>query len=145
MSWASDIKKASDMLGININDMVRYLSLHIFTQVVQRTPVDEGYLRAAWNISLNKPVYITVPGDSGSNSLPKDLGWFPQVHITNGLPYAGVVEYGLYPGIGPKTVEGTNPTTGGGIFSRQAPVGMVEVTLASIEKFFSQIMTGAVS
>lgn len=133
MGWASDIKAASKKLDITVNNMVRLLALHIFTGVVQKTPVDEGYLRAAWNISLNEPVFITTPGDQGSNNLPQDLGWFPRIYITNGLPYAAVVEYGLYRGIGPKTEEGTNPITGGGIFSRQAPAGMVEVTLNDMQ------------
>lgn len=132
MGWASDISKASKMLDITINNMVRLLSLHIFSGVVLKTPVDEGYLRAAWNISLNQPQFIEVPGQRGSMDLPEDLGWFPQVHITNGLPYAAVVEYGLYPGIGPKTKEGANPTTGTGVFSRQAPAGMVELTLNDV-------------
>lgn len=134
MGWASDIKAASKKLDITVNNMVRLISLHIFKGVVEKTPVDEGYLRAAWNISLNEPVFITTPGEQGSAALPSDLGWFPRVYITNGLPYAAVVEYGLYPGIGPKTVTGTNPTTGGGIFSRQSPAGMVEVTLNDVQQ-----------
>lgn len=143
MSWSSDIRKASDLLGITVSNMVRLLSLHIFTGVVLKTPVDEGHLRAAWNISLNRPEYITTPGSKGNSALPANMGPFPRVHITNGLPYAAVVEYGLYPGLGPKTVEGTNPTTGSGSFSRQAPAGMVEVTLAEIQMFMRQIVGNA--
>lgn len=132
MGWASDISKASKLLEIGVSDMVRLLSLHIFSGVVLKTPVDEGYLRAAWNISLNRAEFITTPGEKGSSDLPNNLGLFPAVHITNGLPYAAVVEYGLFRGIGPKTKTGANPTTGAGNFSKQAPAGMVEVTLNDV-------------
>jgi len=40
-------------------------------------------------------------------------------------PYAHVLEEGLYPGVGSRTVQ-----TGGGIFSRQAPSGMATPILA---------------
>lgn len=132
-TWTAAIDKAADLLDISVNDVVRVLSFQIFSGVVMKTPVDLGHLRAAWNMSLNTEDYVTSAGQRGNNSLPADLGRWPIVYITNGLPYAAVVEYGLYPGIGPKTVSGENPTTGGGIFSKQAPVGMVEVTLAEVQ------------
>lgn len=140
MGWASDIDKASSLLKIGVSQMVRLLSLHIFTKVVLRTPVDQGHLRAAWNISLNEPQFITTPGEQGSKDLPSEMGWFPRVYITNGLPYAAVVEYGLYRGLGPKTVQGENPTTGGGVFSSQAPRGMVEVTLNDVQMNLRKIV-----
>jgi hypothetical protein len=151
-TWSSDIDNASKLLGIGLTDMVRLLALHIFTGVVQKTPVDEGYLRAAWNVSLNRPEFITVAGEKGDSSLINSmagggmnmgggsLGLFPRIFITNGLPYAAVVEYGLYPGIGDKTVEGQNPMTGGGAFSRQAPKGMLEVTLNDVRTNLRKIV-----
>lgn len=139
MTWTAAINKASELLDISVNDVTRLLALQIFSGVVSRTPVDDGHLRAAWNISINNEEYVTTPGGKGNWNLPTDLGRFPIIYITNGLPYAAVVEYGLYPGIGPKTVAGNNPTTGGGIFSRQAPVGMVEVTIAEIQAGISTV------
>jgi hypothetical protein len=133
MGWASDISAASRLLGITVNNMVRLIALHVYSGVILKTPVDEGYLRAAWNISLNEPIFIETPGAHGSAALPTDLGFFPRIFITNGLPYAAVVEYGLYAGIGPLTVSGSNPNTGPGTFSRQAPAGMVEVTLNDVQ------------
>lgn len=40
--------------------------------------------------------------------------------FTNPLPYAHVLEFGLYPGLGPRTTSGPD-----GIYSRQAPEGVV--------------------
>jgi hypothetical protein len=143
MGWSADIDRASKKLGITANNMVRLIALHIFTGVVQKTPVDEGYLRAAWNISLNEPVFIETPGQKGSGDLPTNLGFFPRIFITNGLPYAAVVEYGLYRGIATKTVHGSNPSTGEGVFSRQAPAGMLEVTLNDVAMNLRAIVNNA--
>lgn len=131
MSWASDISRASKALEIGIGQFVRLLALYIYGGVIRRTPVDMGHLRAAWNLSVDQPEFITTPGTRGSGNLGA-LGAYPVVYITNGLPYAAVVEYGLFPGVGPLTVAGSNPSTGSGIFSRKAPAGMVEVTLAEV-------------
>lgn len=139
-TWSSDIEKAANLLGITVSNMVRLLALHIFSGIVQKTPVDKGYLRAAWNLSLNREEYVTTPGVSGNHNLPSQLGLFPRVFITNGLPYAAVVEYGLYPGIGDKTKQGSNPSTGSGIFSRQAPKGMVELTLNEVGMALRQVV-----
>lgn len=139
MTWSAAIDKAAELLDIAVNDVVRIVSFQIFYGVVSKTPVDHGHLRAAWNMSLNTEDYVVTPGQRGNWTLPSNLGSFPRVFITNGLPYAAVVEYGLYPGVGPKTVSGSNPSTGGGVFSRQAPVGMVEVTLTEVQAGLSTV------
>lgn len=73
-------------------------------RVKDRTPVATGALQAAWTVERSGK-YKTV--------------------IHNPLPYAKVVEYGLYPNP-PK--KGTGKTVNG--FSTQAPAGMVGITVA---------------
>jgi len=68
-------------------------------RAIERTPVDTGYLKSAWT-----PLIKLGSG----------------ISFGNYAPYAGIVEYGLYPGLGPKTVEFR-----GRIYSSQAPGGMV--------------------
>lgn len=58
-----------------------------------------------------------------------------------GVPYARIVEFGLYPGLGPRTVTGP-----GGIYSSQAPQGMVaplvtggEVGGMTLKKIVAQV------
>jgi len=53
---------------------------------------------------------------SGWSGVTEGYGGFT---FQNPVPYAAVLERGLYPGVGPRTVK-----TGKGIFSRQAPDGM---------------------
>lgn len=48
--------------------------------------------------------------------------------FTNPVPYAHVLEGGLYPGLGPRTTSAE-----GGIYSRQAPGGVAEPIMESAE------------
>lgn len=108
------------------NRQKREIIIRLFRSVIMDTPVDEGTLRANWRTGVEKPITDPVVSDawqqaissmqgavSGSN-LPDTL------YLTNNLPYAAVIEYGLYPNP-PKTEGGK--TSGG--FSKKAPHGMV--------------------
>lgn len=135
IDWARAIAQASVKLNVGVGKLTRFLALQIFRGVILKTPVDIGHLRAAWAISWgDAPDVVREPGQQGNKVLPDSAGQgFPTIWITNGLPYAAVVEYGLWPGVGPLTQTGANPTTGPGVFSRQAPAGMVELTLLELE------------
>jgi hypothetical protein len=138
IDWARAISGAAVKLDTTVSKLTRYLALQILRGVILKTPVDTGHLRAAWAISSGaSPVIITQPGDAGPKTVAAPTGaldaLYPVIWITNGLPYAAVVEYGLWPGVGPKTQQGANPSSGAGIFSRQAPAGMVELTLLELE------------
>lgn len=67
--------------------------------VVGKTPVASSALKRSWS-----PVQRTTGGFSFSTD----------------LPYAVVIEEGLYKSVGPRTVEYE-----GGVYSRQAPGGMI--------------------
>ena len=51
MSWASDIDKASKLLGIGVTKMVRLISLHIFTGVVLKKGGDDEQRRIIGSIA----------------------------------------------------------------------------------------------
>lgn len=67
-----------------------------------------------------------TPVGVGSTSGATKRSWGPIEHEDGGLsfsldvPWAEVLERGLYPGVGPRTVQ-----TSEGIFSRQAPEGIL--------------------
>ena len=129
-----DLKRISDKFDIDYNKVVRKTALDIHRNVVLRTPVQAepkpgGRAAGSWGISEGTP---------GSGSLPEGTYGNPQsasqrfvsvrqgvmfqtLWIFNNLPYIEVLEFGLYPGSGPKTIAG---------FSTQAPSGMVRVSLA---------------
>lgn len=94
----------------------------IHARIVERTPVGApgrkgsipGALKVAWLLG------------------PNPVGY----EITNDKPYGPVVEFGLYPGVGPRTIE-----TSDGIFSTQAPVGMVRLTLTELDLLVAEVLT----
>lgn len=113
------------------------------TGVVLRTPVDKGRARAAWNVSVSY-ADTSVPPESGSYdttregsaalrsaiaqvdaAVPRATGATNglTVWITNALPYIQVLEFGLYPGDGPRTAGG---------YSTQAPAGMLRLTVDEV-------------
>jgi hypothetical protein len=58
--------------------------------------------------------------------------------FSTGVPYAVIIEEGKYKGVGPRTVA-----TGEGIFSRQAPRGMLRPIMedkALVQRILSQIL-----
>ena len=84
----------------------------------------------------------TVPVDSGDlsrNRSPVRQDGPGTYSVTYDLPYAGILEYGGYPGTGPKTVQlgpadvGADFLAGAGIYSRQAPHGWVRKALVHVK------------
>jgi len=142
LRFEADLKKVSRTLGIKLDKVVRKTSLDVLSGVVKKTPVDRGALRAAWQVGLNES-----PGEKATYKLNKKEKLTPRqaaqialnkgseviskvtaddtVYISNYMPYAHVVEYGLY-NPGPKT------TSDG--YSKKAPKGMARITLQEIEQ-----------
>lgn len=88
--------------------------------VVFNSPVYTGQFRASWNISEGSPNFKTVDvGGSPSNPLPpprqiaKATSDFPIFFISNGKPYAEILENGNH---------------------RQAPAAPVKITLAAMRR-----------
>ena len=95
----------------------RLIGLKVLRGVVLKTPVDTGRARANWQLSINIPktdvkktTNNTAVAD-GNNTL-RTIKLGEDIYITNNLPYIGRLERG---------------------HSKQAPRGMVALTLAEIE------------
>lgn len=126
--------------------------LEALRRVVFKTPVFSGRLRGNWQTTIGIPARGMLDRNSkrgggvvaaeGAGKLallqPFSITW-----ITNNLPYGPVVELGLYP----KTVKRGSrvPRRRGGArfqvrssggFSKQAPRGMVAVSLAELRFIF---------
>jgi hypothetical protein len=129
MSFAGDIHKFNVKAQGNTSKVLRGTALAMFGQVVQRTPVDTGRLRGNWQVELNNIPRSTVKQTpsgaiSQGNAEINRSKANDAIYIINNLPYARVVEYGLYP---------DGPNTAGG-YSRQSPQGMVRVTVAEFRR-----------
>lgn len=111
-----------------LNKLVRRLSLQVLRRVVLKTPVDTGRARGNWIVAVNRIPQGIVEIEKLTRQEATDLSLsrgvpiiekskpFTAISIANNLPYIGVLEFGG---------------------SKQAPQGMVRVTLAEIQSQFS--------
>ena len=144
--FALQLKAFAEKATANVNTVVRRISLDVLSHVVLRTPVGNrelwavnierkakglpglvpkgyvgGRLRANWNVSLAAPDESTseVKDKTGASTIARGSAAIDgytgeDIYMTNGLPYAIPIEYGS---------------------SKQAPAGMVRVTVAEFQTF----------
>lgn len=81
-------------------DQVRRASiLEMFSLVIDATPVDEGFLKGAWQTTVNSPFYGRVSDKDPSGAAAKvrilaNMGKLTEVvWFTNTMPYAYRIEY----------------------------------------------------
>lgn len=118
LSLAAFAKEAPE----HARTVVRKVSQDVLTKVVLRSPVDTGRFRANWATSFGAPSFrVTADKDPtgqgailrGSATIQRAYGEM-DIFITNSLPYAIPLEYG---------------------YSKQAPAGMVRVTVTELQSF----------
>ena len=115
----------------------RKVALELFKRVIYKTPVDKGRARANWQVTIGTTASGTVEiddrngGATMSKATAASAGFKAgdTIYLTNNLPYIMKLEEGGYPD-GPKTVGG---------FSRQAPAGMVGLTVQEFAQVVNQI------
>ncbi len=131
--WSLDLVKYAKQKELEIDTVRKKVALEIFTQVVQKTPVDTGRARGNWLISVGQDTTGEVSRDDKKpkGSKPSFLSQEASklngckgddtIYICNNLPYIKSLEYGS---------------------SKQAPSGMVGLTMANIrskiDKFISE-------
>lgn len=135
--WSMDLTKYAKKAGVEINEVRKAYAFALYSSIVKKTPVDTGRARGNWNISVGKEDTSvddpsSYPKPSGKykdkssppraklkytdpNSIPEPKG-DESIFISNNLPYIASLEYGS---------------------SKQAPNGMVGVTLANNENIFN--------
>lgn len=146
-----------------LNMIMRVAALNLFKQVILKTPVDTGRARGNWQTTVGGYAQGTTGAKSESevlNEMVQTLqgerikkGFF----LTNNLPYIQKLEYGGYPNpakdgtyVGEGKTKG--PFTGPGFykfsengFSKQAPQGMVRISIQQIKEDLSEIIEDVVS
>lgn len=125
---------ASETFGLDIarfvekakaapEQVVRKVGLDLASRVVLRSPVDTGRFRANWNVAFGRVDTLTTPSTdkTGGKTIERVRvqlnGWTPgqDIYLTNSLPYAIPLEYGWS--------------------KKQAPNGMVRITVAEFQTF----------
>lgn len=106
----------------NAQQVVRKVAGDALAKVVLRTPVDTGRARANWVTTYGNPSFVTTAkvDKTGEGTILKGQGTIRRapagetIYILNSLPYAIPLEYG---------------------HSKQAPAGMVRVTVTEFQAF----------
>ena len=115
--WDLRLDRFRSRMGEAVQQKAERVTQTLVDRFIDRSPVRTGNYRAAWNVSEGQPVFKYVLDGSLGAVLPKPKfnvkakSQFPVFFITNGQPYAQVIENGS---------------------SAQAPYGVVRVTIAGM-------------
>jgi len=121
MTFAADLSRFAKKAEAATDAVVRKVTFDLFSDVVRRTPVDTGRLKANWQASQNVPVRgtLTTTDASGATTIvniASAIGGAGSVtYLANNLPYAARIEF-----------DGWSHT--------KAPAGMVRVSMARVQQ-----------
>jgi hypothetical protein len=126
MSFSSDIGRWSDKTLEKAEKVQKGAALSVFSEIVRKTPVDQGRARANWQVDLNDVDRGIVEANdpTGSKTIAEgsktigesELG--DTIAISNNLPYIEPLENGS---------------------STQAPNGMVKTTVKRFKRIVGQM------
>lgn len=108
--FGADLQRAAEVLGVETaREAAVSLALTLHSKVSLKTPVDTGRARANWFLAEGAPRIATT--ESVTPEAPPALTGKSVIYLTNSLPYIVPLEYG---------------------HSKQAPVGMLRVSIAEV-------------
>lgn len=105
MSFLKQVNSGIANIKTKVDNDIGRIASDLHSRIVAKSPVDTGELRRSWVLAKTQKGYA----------------------ISTGVPYAPVVEFGLYPNP-PK--GGKGKTKGG--YSTQAPQGMVRISVKEV-------------
>ncbi len=126
VSFALDVSKWCDKARDNADLVVRKVALDLFSRIILRSPVDTGRFRGNWQVAIgNVPDgTIEIEDKTGQATISKATAEAANVragqviYLVNNLPYAWTLETG---------------------HSKQAPAGMVGITLQEFQPIVDQV------
>lgn len=134
-SFSTQIRIFSRNALADLELVHRKVALDLFSRIIMRTPVDTGRARGNWQVAMDKIPTGTLeredPGQVNQGGVGASVAktqaeqtvlsapFITSIVLANNLPYIAVLEYGREDG-----------TPG----SRQAPAGMVRVTVTEFEQ-----------
>lgn len=146
-SKTASLKDAGKSLGDMVHQLsidtenahkraVRKAAIRVFSNIIKMTPVDTGRARANWFVDtkLHNDTSNSVTPLSATeiaSGIPAKME--SSVYLFNNLPYIEAIEYGGYPNPpakGSRQKDGSYKIKSQNGFSKQAPRGMVRVSLA---------------
>lgn len=139
-TFSIDLNRFAQKTNLKANAVIRRVAFDVFGRIIVKTPVDTGRARANWIPSIgamaNSSTNETDKTGTATRARIKSVGSSftagQIMYLTNNLPYIGMLEYGGY-GNGPKTAGG---------FSKQAPAGMVGLSIIEVQANMAGILRG---
>lgn len=129
-TFTLDIQRFVDKANGNINLVVRKVALDLFSRVIQKSPVDTGRFKGNWQVAIG-----SIPGgtleindkDGGATiaqatATALGLKAGDIIYLVNNLAYARKLEFG---------------------WSKQAPAGMVRLTVSEFGAVVNDAVSGA--
>lgn len=125
-AWCERVKDQKDLV-------VRKIALELFSRVILKSPVKTGRFRANWQVTISSKAQSSLiledkTGQATISRAQADLAGVnagDRIFLTNNLVYARRLEYG---------------------WSKQAPAGMVGITVAEfqqvIDKSVAEVKSG---
>lgn len=148
-SFSLDVRKIAEEKKVEIGQIKRSVVFALFRDVIKMSPVDKGRFKGNWFITENTPSISsriatdkTPMGGVGPVSTAELEGVttkFTVDILTNNLVYGPLLEFGGYAtpvkkGTWNKKTRRFEIRTNGSGYSRQAPFGMIRVTLRRFNK-----------
>jgi hypothetical protein len=147
VEFQADLQAASKAFHLTVEQMVRAVVIELLRMVIMRTPVDTGRAASSWNVRGGEAdewvpaVGITATREEALSAAMSrlssvDFGGADIFTLYSNLEYIHVLEFGLYPNPPKKGsyVKGQGyviKSEGG--YSKQAPAGMVRISVAELE------------
>jgi hypothetical protein len=120
VSFSDDIRRFAEKTKLRMDLVHRKVVFDLTSSVVSMSPVKTGRFRNNWNIAEGEPNTSTreTVGDPTDRlkGYADTINLGGVVYITNSLPYAIPLEYG---------------------WSKQAPHGMVRVTITNYQQYMA--------
>ena len=125
MSMASIVSRVNR----RIDTQIRKSTIALFGNIIKMTPVDTGRARGNWQCSIGSPItsetdMIDKDGSFVTSLVAKRVKSGNVVWLSNNVPYISKLEYG---------------------WSKQAPAGMVRVSIARFGAFFAEAASASLS
>jgi hypothetical protein len=140
-AFSKAMKKAKDQPARDSLIVHKKVILEALTRIVKRTPVDTGRARANWQATLNTPSNQSTP-HAGKPSKPKRtkapaLSVAGSEAVARGLAVLdGLKPYSVF--WISNNVQYVKYLESGGRMSKQAPRGMVAVTVEELKAMFGE-------
>lgn len=127
LTFADQIRRFGEKAEMKQDQALRKVALDLFSRIIMRTPVKTGRLRGNWQATINKAAKGVVETKGAAAAIGTMQAVIlgadkPTVfYLTNNLPYVARIEYD-------------------GHSSKQAPKGMVRISVAEFEGILRDIL-----